>query len=92
MQTVPSELFYQQVGINEKLCHKLEIEHARVEQYAEAYDHLKIQFAKLQRQHFGSKSERYIEDQLPLFGDLSTPEDQEDDEAVVVSSDCNVPQ
>ncbi len=35
MQTVPSELFYQQVGINEKLCHKLEIEHARVEQYAE---------------------------------------------------------
>ncbi len=86
MQTVPSELFYQQVGINEKLCHKLEIEHARVEQYAEAYDHLKIQFAKLQRQHFGSKSERYIEDQLPLFGDLSTPEDQEDDEAVVVSS------
>ncbi len=37
MQTVPSELFYQQVGINEKLCHKLEIEHARVEQYAEAY-------------------------------------------------------
>ncbi len=53
-----------------------EIEHARVEQYAEAYDHLKIQFAKLQRQHFGSKSERYIEDQLPLFGDLSTPEDQ----------------
>ncbi len=67
MQTVPSELFYQQVGINEKLCHKLEIEHARVEQYAEAYDHLKIQFAKLQRQHFGSKSERYIEDQLPLL-------------------------
>ena len=86
MQSVPSELFYQQVGMNEKLCHELEIEHARVEQYSEAYDHLKLQFAKLQRQHFGSKSERYIEDQLPLFGDLTTPDDQEEGEPVVVAS------
>ena len=69
MQTLPNELFYQQTELIKSLSNELAIEHARVEQYAEAYDHLKLQFAKLQRQHFGSKSERYIEDQL-FFGDL----------------------
>ena len=86
MLTVQDILFYQQVEINKVLMKKLAIEQARVEQFSEAYEILQQQVSQLRRKIFGSQSERYIDDQLQLFGDLSEPKVPEEDDGVTIPS------